>query len=302
MSTEHKNGYRQPVNFTKLVKAEFDENEKRFLLLVSDLETAEAYIEKLEQQIACGKKALAETKANELLAEGNIGSLRLQMESLANEHSRLQYQYKTAQDELDLVAGQMERENARIEYLEKEAPVEISRLEKLVAEQEKTIASMRVTTETLRREKERLNTGNGNLLREIESLKRTQLAYVDREDFVNMEISEKPLSNYGREYGNTDLWQAEKLVSDQEANWYFFSDHYQNIQRNTLKQRALIQILAAYLQRAVFDTDFKSVILAQHPVKPGEPRCESVFYNQAYLGVISVQDTKVLFYPPEQKR
>ena len=228
MSTEHKNGYRQPVNFTKLVKAEFDENEKRFLLLVSDLETAEAYIEKLEQQIACGKKALAETKANELLAEGNVGSLRLQIETLKNQNQRI--------------------------------------------------------------------------TREVESLKRTQLAYIDREDFVNLEISEKPLSNYGREYGNTDLWQAEKLVSDQEANWYFFSDHYQNIQRNTLKQRALIQILAAYLQRAVFDTDFKNVILAQHPVKPGEPICESVFYNQAYLGVISVQDTKVLFYPPEQKR
>lgn len=119
MSTEHKNGYRQPVNFTKLVKAEFDENERRFRLLVSELERAEGYIESLERQIACGRKALAETKANELLAEGNVGSLRLQLRSIENEYSILQYQYKTAQEELELVAAQRERENAHIEYLEK---------------------------------------------------------------------------------------------------------------------------------------------------------------------------------------
>lgn len=228
MSTEHKNGYRQPVNFTKLVKAEFDENEKRFLLLVSDLETAEAYIEKLEQQIACGKKALAETKANELLAEGNVGSLRLQIETLKNQNQRI--------------------------------------------------------------------------TREVESLKRTQLAYIDREDFVNLVISEKPISSYGREIFNSDVFQADRLASDPNAYWYFFSDHYQNTKINTLKQRALIQILAAHLDRAIFDTDFKNVTLAQHPVKLGEPICESVFYNQTYLGVLSVQDTKVLFYPPEKKR
>lgn len=58
MSTEHKNGYRQPVKFTNLVKAEFDENENRFRLLVSDLEAAESYIEKLKQELACAKKGM----------------------------------------------------------------------------------------------------------------------------------------------------------------------------------------------------------------------------------------------------
>ena len=227
MSTEHKNGYRQPVNFTKLVKAEFDENEKRFLLLVSDLETAEAYIEKLEQQIACGKKALAETKANELLAEGTVGSLRLQIETLKKQNQRI--------------------------------------------------------------------------TREVESLKRTQLAYIDWEDFVNLVISESPISSYGREIFNSDVFHADRLASDPNACWYFFSDHYQNTKINTLKQRALIQILAAHLDRAIFDTDFKNVTLAQHPVKLGEPICESVFYNQTYLGVISLQGIEVLYYPPESK-
>ncbi len=234
MSSQCQNDYRQPVEFTKLVKAEFDENEARFLLLVSDLTTAEANVERLEQQLACAKKDLGKAAQAQVLAEGNAASLRQQNQTLQQDYLKA----KAAAEDLDKQVG---------------------------------------------------------------SLKRTQLAFIDREDFVNLKIVDQPLSTYGREHFNTDYWLPGTLFKDQESNWFYFYDHYQNIQRNTLKQRALIQILAAYIDRAVFDTDFKDVILAQHPLKPGEPICESIFYKSEYLGVISLQGIEVLYYPPESK-
>jgi len=268
MSTEHKNGYRQPVKFTNLVKAEFDENEKRFHLLVSDLEAAEVRIEVLEQEAACYKNELAKAQADEVFALGSIDHLRYKIEELEDQVSRFRKAIDSAKTK-DLLAA----ENAYSKH--------------------KQIKSLEEENRALKKD-------NITLFKQVDSLKRTQLAFIDREDFVNMQIADKPLSAYGRENSNTDYWIPKNLLEDKEANWFYFYDHFQNIQRNTLKQRALIQILAAHLNRAIFDTDFKNVILAQHPTRIGEPICESIFYNQEFLGTFSLDGIKVLYYPPEQ--
>jgi len=233
MSTEHKNGYRQPVKFTNLVKAEFDENEKRFHLLVSDLEAAEANVERLEQQLACAKKDLGKAEQAQVLAEGNAASLRQQNQTLQHDYRKA----KAAAEDLDKQVG---------------------------------------------------------------SLKRTQLAFIDREDFVNIEISEHPISGYGRESQANTYFVSDRLVDDKNAKWYYFSDYYQDTQRDTLKQRALIKILSWHIGRVILFEDFKNVTLAQHPANKGEPICESIFFNRKYLGVFSVNGEKVSYFPPEK--